>query len=163
MQTYITLDGQTVTYPDPTPDVAAFLGRVELALIDPNVSWGDFLTLTHGLENPIMDTTFVPGLAMVTNKNCDNPILKILSDMLNRKQILLGKLNWDATVAAYTVDVATAAKELNLTEDEVIAAITRKELGAIKRGEHWMLRPNSLDSYRFLKSKAEPRATPVKV
>src|SRR4051794_22462957 len=81
MNTYTLLSGQTVELDDPPPAVAAFLARAQAALADPNVSVGQLTNLIYGTENPLLDTTTVPGQAIVNRAAFESPLYHVLTDL----------------------------------------------------------------------------------
>ncbi|HEV3385113.1 MAG TPA: hypothetical protein VG097_09865 [Gemmata sp.] len=74
MNTYTMLSGETVQYPDPPFEVANFLAKVRLAAGDPNVNVNQLTELIYSPENPLLDTSILPGRAMVTKKIFENPV-----------------------------------------------------------------------------------------
>jgi hypothetical protein len=148
MNTYNCLSGHTLTYPDPPPDVAAFLERVRLATANPAVSPNQLIELIYGLENPLLDKTMLPGRAMVTQTVFDNPIYHIMRELLFRKELAAAHQTVEQVAAPYTISVKDAAKKLGITESSVRAAITARKLEAWMRNGQWYLRPESIASYK---------------
>jgi hypothetical protein len=148
MNTYTMLSGETVQYPDSPDEVTSFLAKVRLAAADPNVSVNQLTELIYSDENPLLDTTILPGRAMVTKKVFENPVYHIMADQIGVKQIQLGlvkKEDWDAQ---FTVSVQEAAEQLAITPGAVRAAITAKKLAGRLRNGQWYMHPNSIDSYK---------------
>jgi hypothetical protein len=148
MPTYQLLSGETVEYPTPAPPVANFMARVLHAAGDPAVDVNGMIELIYGPENPILDTTLVPGRPMITKAVFENPVYHVLSDQIGRKQVQLGLLDLAATRAQYTVSVPEAARRLGITPAAVRAAITARRLSGIYDNGQWWLRPESIASYR---------------
>jgi hypothetical protein len=148
MNTYTCASGEIITYPDPAPDVTAFLARVRAAADDPAVDRNQLIELIYGLENPLLDKGILPGRAMVTKAVFANPIYHIMSDLLFRKELAARNQTPDVVAAAHTVSVRDAAKQLGITEASVRAAITARKLAAWMRNGQWYLRPESVAAYK---------------
>ncbi|MCI0703076.1 MAG: helix-turn-helix domain-containing protein [Planctomycetia bacterium] len=165
MPTYKLMSGETIEYPTPAPDVAAFLSRLHLAAADPTVDIHQFIALVYGDENPILDRTFIPGRPMVTLAVFENPIYRVMSDLIGVKRVQLGLLDPEKVAAAYTISVKDAAKQLGITESSVRAAITARKLAAHMRNGQWYTRPEAVAAYKVSnrgrkKRKVKP-ATPT--
>jgi hypothetical protein len=148
MNAYTMLSGETVQYPDSPAEVASFLAKVRLAAANPNVSVNQLTELIYSSENPLLDTTILPGRAMVTKKVFENPVYHIMADQIGVKQIQLGlvkKEDWDTQ---FTISVPEAAEQLGITPGAVRAAITAKKLAAHFRNGQWYVNPNSIASYK---------------
>ena len=148
MPTHTFLNGLTITYPEPAPEVAAFLDRVRAAAADPAVNRDDLLRLAFGLENPLLDKDRYPGHALVTRAVLDNPIHAILHDLVNVKEVNLGLVDLEATIAGYTISVPEAAKKLGRTPAAIRAAIAAHKLDGWIRNGQWYLRPASVELYK---------------
>src|SRR5580698_2222742 len=128
MNTYTMLSGETVQYPDPPFEVSNFLAKVRLAAADPNVNVNQLTELIYSPENPLLDTSILPGRAMVTKKIFENPVYHIMTDQIGLKQIQLGLVTKEIWDAQFTVSVQEAAKQLDITPGAVRAAIAAKKL-----------------------------------
>jgi hypothetical protein len=148
MNTYHCLSGHVLTYPDPPPDVAAFLERVRTAAANPAVTLDQLIELIYGLENPLLDKTILPGRAMVTPIVFENPIYHIFGDMLFRKRLAVSQHTPKDVAATHTVSVKEAARQLGITESSVRAAITARKLAGWMRNGQWYMRPESVASYK---------------
>jgi hypothetical protein len=148
MHAYTLLSGETIQYTDPPADVASFLAKVRLAAANPNVDLNQLTLLIYSPENPLLDTTILPGRAMVTQKTFDNPVYHILTDQIGLKQIQLGLVTKEIWESKYTVSVQEAAKQLDLTPGAVRAAIAAKKLSGWLRNGQWYLHPNAIASYK---------------
>jgi hypothetical protein len=145
---YSLVSGEVVEYPDQPAAVSAFLARVLAAVNDPAVSPAELLALVYGAENPILDTTTQPGRAIVTKAVFENPMFRVLADLVGRKQLLAAGQTPEQAVAAYTISVKDAAAQLGLTESSVRTAINNRKLSAVKRNGDWYIHPNSVASYK---------------
>jgi hypothetical protein len=148
MNTYTMLSGETVQYPDPPFEVANFLAKVRLAAGDPNVNVNQLTELIYSPENPLLDTSILPGRAMVTKKIFENPVYHIMTDQIGLKQIQLGLVTKEIWDAQFTVSVQEAAKQLDITPGAVRAAIAAKKLSGWLRNGQWYLHPNAIASYK---------------
>jgi hypothetical protein len=148
MPTYTLLSGEVLEYPEPPPAVAAFLAELVIAANDPAVSVPQLIEAIYGLRNPIMDTAFVPGRAMVTKAVFANPVYHVMADLIGRKQVQIGQLDLAATADAYSVSVPDAARRLGITAASVRAAINARKLAAWRKNGQWWVRPESIASYK---------------
>lgn len=149
MPTAQLFSGEVIEYPTPAPEVAAFLERLRAAAADPAVSVGEFMDLLSGSENPILDREFVPGKYYVTRKVFDNPVYRVMSDMIATKQINLGLLDPEKVAATYTLSVNEAAERLDMTPEAVRTAIAARKLGGHLRNGEWYVHPRSIDAYQY--------------
>jgi len=148
MNTYTLLSGETIQYPDPPHDVANFLAKVRLAAANPNVDLNQLTLLIYSPENPLLDTTILPGRAMVTLKAFDNPAYRIMTDQMGLKQLQLGLATREIWDRQFTISVKEAAKQLNITPGAVRAAITGRKLAAHLLNGQWYIHPNSIAAYK---------------
>ena len=148
MPTYKLMSGETITYPEPAPEVAAFLARVQAAADDPAVDLNGMISLIYSEENPLLDTTMLPGRAMVTLKVLKNPAFLIMTELLGVKRIQLGLLDPIAAAACYTISVNEAAEQLGITPGAVRAAIKARKIAAHLRNGEWYTRPESIAAYK---------------
>jgi hypothetical protein len=148
MNTHALISGEVIEYPtQPTP-IEAFLSRVRAAVNDPAVSPAGLLALAYGVENPLLDTTTIPGRALVTKAVFENPVYMVFADLVARKQMLADGQTPEQVNAAYTVSVKEASARLKLSEQAIRTAITTEKLSAVKRNGEWYIRPESVDSYK---------------
>ncbi len=103
MPTYKCLNGLVLTYPDPSPEIAAFIDRVQAAAADPAVDVDQMLLLVSGTENPLLDKTRIPGRALVTRTVLDNPVYNVLHDLIGVKEVNLGLVDLAETEADYVM------------------------------------------------------------
>lgn len=148
MPSYLLLSGETIKFPAPPPNVAAFLARVEKAAIDPAVDVNKMIELVYGDENPILDRDFIPGRPMVTRKVLDNPVYSVLSNLIGVKRVQLGLLDMAAVEAANSISVQEAAEQLGITPAAIRAAIKAHNLAGHFRNGQWYTRPESVAAYR---------------
>ena len=72
------------------------------------------------LKNPILDTTSVPGRAIVTKSVFQNPVYLVFADLVARKQMLALNQSPEQLAAPYTLTVKDAAESsFGLTESAV--------------------------------------------
>lgn len=137
---YTTTSGEILEVPDPPEAVAAFLVRVAAAADDESVTVGAFVRLAYGVDNPLLDSTIRPGLAVVTAAAFASPYYGIIADMLVRKQ-------HQQDARRFTMTVADAAREIGITESAVRLAITQGRLAARKVGATYSVDPESVTAY----------------
>ena len=148
MPTYKLMSGETITYPEPAPEVAAFLARVQAAADDPAVDLNGLISLIYSAENPLLDTTMLPGRAMVTKAAFNNPAYRIITNLMGEKSVRLGLLDPVAAEACYTISVNEAAEQLGITPGAVRAAIKARKIAAHLRNGEWYTRPESIAAYK---------------
>jgi excisionase family DNA binding protein len=141
------LDGDTLEYYG-APEVLEFVERVRKASEDASVPERALTELIWGLENPLLDTTVVPGKAYATRATYEHPAWDVLMDLESRKRIQVGTLDLDRAHSKYTLTVAEAAERLGMHESAVRQAIQARKLAAIKRNGQHFLDPKSVQAYR---------------
>lgn len=161
MEHYTTIAGETLEYPRPGPEVAAFLSRVRAAAEDPRVSEGALVELIYGSENPILDHTIFKGRGAVTLEVFENPVYHVMLDLLSAKRVQLGTLDPERAASRYTMTVSEAAAALEMTPSAVRQAIASKRLAAWKPGNEYLLDPHSVATYREHVKRRGPRAEPA--
>ncbi len=161
MPIYKLMSGETVEYPPPAPDVVAHLARLHAAAADPGVDVNRMIELVYGDENPILDRTLVPGRPMVTRAIFDNPVYRIMADLIGVKQVQLGFLDPALAEAAYAISVSEAAKQLGITESSVRAAIASRKLAARMRNWQWYTRPEAVAGYKVSNRGRKKTGTPT--
>jgi len=167
MEHHQTLAGETLEYPTPDPELARYLARLIDAAHDPTVTEGALVGLIYSAENPIMDTTILPGRGMVTRAVHSDPVYRVMSDLLARKREQVGTLAPAQIERAYTVSVSEAARELRITPGAVRQAIEAGRLDALKKGARWFIHPRSVRSFevaaRFRRASPEGGVVRVRV
>jgi hypothetical protein len=142
------LSGEKLTFPLPDGPLADFVARVRVAANDPAVSINELLDLLYSADNPLLDTTILPGRALATRATLHNPVYHVLLDLLDQKRIQAGQLNLAAAHARYTVDVPQAARRLGITPASVRAAIQARRLAGVYQNGQWWVSEESLASYK---------------
>lgn len=157
IERYTTIAGNVIDYV-PSPDEADFLARVVRATNDPNVTEAQLIELVYGRENPILDQSVFAGRGAVTASVVENPIYRVLLDLLDQKRVIDGKLDVAKAAEAYTLSVADAAKRLEMSPGAVRQAIQAGNLAAWKKGATYFLEPRSVDTYRSRVARRGPSA-----
>ena len=85
---------------------------------------------------------------MVTREAFENPVYRVMTELLFRKELAVANQTVDTVAAAHTVSVKEAARQLGITEASVRAAIAGRKLAAWMRNGQWYLRPESVASYK---------------
>jgi hypothetical protein len=147
MPTYLLASGEAIDY-SPPPELGAFMDRVRTATDDPTVTPSDLLSLVYGVENPLLDTSSIPGRAVIRRAALEHPAFHIMGDLLFRKHLAVRTMSPEVVAAAYTVSVKDAARQLGITGASVRAAISGHKLDARMRNGQWYLRPESLAAYK---------------
>ena len=166
MPSYTFLSGEIVGFPEPTPEVGAFLARAKAAAADPSVSVAGMVELVYGPENPLLDRFLVPGRPMVTRAVFDNPIFQVLTDLIGVKRVQLGELDMGKVAEDYTMTVGEAAEQLGITPAAVRLAITANKLDGMKRNGEWYIRPAGVAAYKVSnrgRKRVEPSSGPALV
>jgi len=153
-----TLSGRRLECDDPSGELATFLGRLSSAVTDPAVTEDAFVALLYGRENPILDRSIFADRGAVTAQVTANPLWYVMTDLLGRKQVALGRLDVDAAAARFTLSVADTAARLGISESAVRQAIESRRLPAWRKGGKWFIDPRAADA--FMPGKQGPeRAT----
>lgn len=156
MPIHETLNGELLDYEEPTGALAAFIEHVRAAVDDVRVGEGEMLSLIYGAENPMLDHSGVPGRHMVTAATLARPEHRLLSDLLDRKRLALGRLDLVAARARHTLTVTDAAARLGVHASAVRQAIERKVLPAWKDSGRIWLDPAAVDAYASTVTKRGP-------
>jgi excisionase family DNA binding protein len=163
MNRHKTVAGEVIEFPDPSPAIANYLVLATKAAHDPNVTVNDLIELIYHTKNPLLDTTILPGRALVTKAIFANPIYHVFSDLLDVKRVQLGLLDPVAAKESYTLTVTTVATQLGISESAVKLAIKEHRLAAIRDGGQWWINPNSVASYRVSNRGPKGKGTRKKV
>jgi len=143
---YTTVMNRTIRY-SPTAAEAAFIDRATKMANDNLSTVHDLIALVYGTDNPILEPG-PTGRPWVTEKVFDNPVYRVLTDLIARKEVTTGLVNLDEALAEYTVSVPVAAVQLGMTAQAVRAAIDAWRLPAYYRKGQWWLRPESIKGYQ---------------
>jgi hypothetical protein len=141
------LSGEVLYLPQMSEAETDFLARAQAAAKDPTVSVDQMIELLYGPENPILDTTFLPGRAMVTRAVFERPLYHVLGDLLGFKRIQHGKLDMAAAAARYNISVEDAARQLGTSPESVLALIRARRLAVHFRDGQWWVSPETIASY----------------
>ena len=161
MERHTTIAGETLEYPRPGPELAAFLARVRAAAEDPRVSEQALVELLYGSENPILDHTIFRGRGAVTRETFANPVYHVMLDLLDAKRVQVGTLEPERAAQRYTMTVTEAAAELGVSTSAVRQAIAAKTLAAWKKSSGYLLDPHSVATYRDHVKRRGPRPEPA--
>lgn len=157
-----TLLGEQIEYPQPPPEVAAFLARAKLAAYDPLVSEDALISVIYGPENPVLEHGIFSGRGAVTPAVLKNPVYPIFLDLLDVKRAALGKTSKAALEAAFTETVSETAERLSLTTSAVRQAVEKGKIAAVKRPNGWLIDPRSADTYAETSKRRGPaRSVPA--
>jgi hypothetical protein len=156
MATHVALSGHVIDYPEPAPKVARFLARVRELVDDPKASEDDVVALVYSRENPILDHTVFPTRGAVTRDVLENPVYRVMTDLLFRKSVAERGLDVERIAREFTVPVSDAAARLDIHESAVRQAIAAQRLASwVKEGRHY-LRPRDVEAFQV--SARGPRA-----
>lgn len=149
IEKYTTVLGETIEYPKPAPEASRFLERVQTAAEDPLVSEDQLIELIYGPENPVLEQGKFEGRGAVTKAVLADPLYRVLLDLLDHKRVSLGKTDETRLQSAFTMTVAEAADELQVTPGGVRKAIDAKHVAAIKKPNGtYLLDPKSVEAYK---------------
>jgi hypothetical protein len=138
MTDYTTTTGRVLDLSNMDTILEAFFERVQHVAQDNSVPVSELMALIYGAENPMLDSTIIPGQHMVTRDVFHNPVYHALMDQITIKHIRLGQLDLLKAHAKYTIDVSTAAATLGMTLQGVRAAIESYRMpGIYKNGQWW--------------------------
>lgn len=143
-QVHESLTGQRIEYDDPEPAVARLLKAARAIVDDPKRTSDELIALVYGRGNPILDQTMFPERGAVTKAVLDNPVYQVLTDLLARKEAQERGTNFERVAAKYTLSVAAAAEQLEVTEDAVRRAIRGRRLPAWVKEKAYFVNPDHL-------------------
>lgn len=148
MATHETLSGHTIEY-EPTPELAAFLARLQALLDDPSKREADMIALAYSRENPLLEPwPFDASRGMVTAAVLAEPAYHVIGDMLFRKRVQDTGTDVAKIAARYTLTIGETAERLGIHESAVRQGIAARRLSSwVKDGRHY-LDPVAVDSYK---------------
>ncbi len=146
---HTTLSGHSVEYPDPDAKLEKFLKRVAALVDDRKATEDDIITLVYGRDNPILDHTLFPERGAVTREVLDNPVYSVLTDLIARKHAAVAGLGAEQLGKRFTLTVAEAAAQAEVTKDAIRKAIAAKRLPSWVRDGQYFIDPKSLVALRF--------------
>ena len=152
MPSYTTSSGRTLTYDEPSPELAAFIDRVQAASVDTSVTNDDMILLVYGPDNPLLDPTILPGRYMVTPVVFANPIHHVLNDLLYLKGVRLGRVDMEKAHSRFTISIPDAAKQLGVTGQALRSAIEGYRLSAIFKNGQWWTSPQAVATFKVSKA-----------
>lgn len=128
MEHYTTTSGEVIALAALAPDVEAFLRRALDATHDPNVSEAELASLIFGLENPLLDTSILPGRAVVTNALRTSTLYVVFMDLLSVKSSLTvaSALDEDEEDAREATYMRTRAASTSVGESPLSGRTSRK-------------------------------------
>jgi hypothetical protein len=142
------INGRVLVFEEPSKEVAAFLDRVRVAASSSKVRENDLIALVYGRENPLLDQTMAPGYSMVTREVFENPIYRVLLDLLDRKRIKLGLLDPVKAAARYTLSVQEAADRVGVQRNAINVAVETGKLPVWVKDGRLYLDPDTLHAYQ---------------
>lgn len=155
MTTHETINGRSIEY-EPNAAEAKFLARVLRLVDDPKTSDLELRALIYGPENPLL-TLQLQGYTFVTAEAFENPVFRVLTDLLDRKRIVSGSLDLEKARARYTMTVAQAAEELGLSPSAIRMAVTTRRLSCWMIEGEIRLDPVSVASYQVSRRGTPPK------
>lgn len=149
MEKYTTLTGHTIEFETPDEETRALLARLDAMLRDRAVSANDMVLAIYAPTNPVMDREFVPGRGVVTPRVLDNPIYRVMSDLLYRKRVVEESINVDEMAARATLTPNEVAKRLGVQPSAIRQAIAAGRLAAWMRDGVNYIDPASLEHFEL--------------
>ncbi|HHH30585.1 MAG TPA: DNA-binding protein [Polyangiaceae bacterium] len=158
MPTYRTLAGEELEYPEPSKQLARFIGRLNEAVNDPDVGADEMTDLVYGPDNPLLgpSTSALPERRSVSLETLADPTWHMMLDLLEAKRIAIAE-------ASPTMRLEHAGELLGITPDAVRKAAIAGHLDGEKHGNRWYVSPGSVATYRERVRRRGPRpnATPL--
>jgi hypothetical protein len=139
---YEMMSGHRVEYPDPEPKLQRFLDRVHKVFQARDKTDDDLIALVYGRENPMLEGSN----GWVTREVFDNPIYKMLGDLIVRKRIAMDGTDPDRLAAKYTLTVADVAAHKGVSEDAIRKAARESRLQSWVKGGAYFFEPRSIES-----------------
>lgn len=163
---HLTVTGHRVEYDEPDGKLARFLARVEKLAGDPKTTEDDLVSVIYSAENPILAPSPFGDRGIVTRETLGNPVYRVLTDILRRKDFAERRVDIAKLSAGYTLSVVEAAERIGVHESAVRQAIAANRIASwVKDGRHY-LHPKWVDQFAEgieQKSKTrnvEPESTP---
>jgi len=169
MPTHLTLSGQEIEYPTPSPPLAKFLKRLEAMAEDSSVTENELIGVAYGSENPLLDHSLFPERGAVTKEVLAHPAYQVMTDLLARKRVQQDKVDITKLAAEFTIPLPQAAKEIGVTPSALQQAIWTRRLRAwVKTGPKgkpdYYLKPESLHTFGVTRGpRKPPAAEPLEV
>jgi excisionase family DNA binding protein len=154
MRIHTTVNGRSIDY-DPSPEEEAFLGRVGAAALDSKCSEGALRALIFGLDNPLLDQQ--AGYSFMVGAALEEPVFRVLLDLLDRKRIACGTLDLARTAAKYTLSVTEAAARIGVGESTVRMAVLDGRLPSWMKSGEIYLAPDAVDRYQVSRRGRPPQ------
>ncbi|HWA29144.1 MAG TPA: hypothetical protein VG734_26070 [Lacunisphaera sp.] len=140
---YETLTGHRIEY-DADPKIDKFIKRLVTLVEDRGASEGDVIALLYGRENPILDQSVFSNRGAVTRAVLENPVYRVMTDLLERKRLTPKQI--EKTAARYTLTVKDAAERAGTHESAIRQAIAAGRLPSWKRAGVHYLDPVTVDA-----------------
>jgi excisionase family DNA binding protein len=151
------INGETITYPEPTGELAAFIERVWAMSADPKATEDHLIALIYGRGNPLLDHAMLPGRSMVTAATVARPEWPLFGEAIDRKRIALGEFDVEAAKARHTLTVDDVAKRLGVNASAVYQAIQARRLSVWKAEGRYLIDPASVASFEGQRRGPAPR------
>lgn len=145
MKSHTCVNGRTIEY-DPTPAEERFLAKVAAAVDDPKIKAPDMLALVYGPENPLLESK--AGYHFVTPAAFENPVYRVLGDLIDRKNVALGTLDLEKAAAKYTLTVGQAAEKAGVATSAIRTAVIAGRLPSWMKDGQIYLEPQSVAAYQ---------------
>lgn len=146
---YKTTLGEVIVYPEPMPELAAFIARVQKAVKDRSTTENDLIALVWGPENPLLDHNVRPGRSVATVATYKNPAFGVLLDLIQAKSIASGKTSVGALEASFDLSVDQAVEAIGgITPDAVRKAIRSGKIAGEKRGRDYFVDSRSVALFK---------------
>jgi excisionase family DNA binding protein len=154
---HVCVNGKVLVFDEPPPDIAAFVDQVRAAASSKKVSLDGLIAMIYGSDNPLLSKTMLPGYSMVTPEVFENPVYRVLLDLLDRKRVQLGQLDPVKAAARYTLSIPEAAEKMGVHRNAIVNAIDTGKLPVWIKGDRYYLDPATLHAYEPEKRGASPR------
>lgn len=139
-----------------------FFARVHRAAEDKRVSENDLIALIYSDSNPILQPGIIPGRGMVTKETLENPLYRVLQDLLDRKRIAKTNIDVERMADRYSMPLAGAAEQLGVHESAVRQAIAAGRLPSWKKNGQHYLAPEAVAAFQLHRRGPAPRAPDAK-
>lgn len=158
MHTHITVTGHPIQFEQPDAKTGAILEQLQAGVDDPSVDEDDLVALVYSPQNPVMDRNAVPGRGVVTPAVLENPVYRVMTDLLYRKSINAHGASIEAMAARATITPNEAAKRLGITPSAVRQAIASGRLTAWLRDGVNYIDPAALERFELAPHGPPPAA-----
>jgi hypothetical protein len=100
------------------------------------------IALVYGRENPLLEASG----GMVTREVFENPVYRVLGDLIVRKRVEMDGMDPERLAAKYTLTVADVAAHKGVSEDAIRKAVRENRLPSWVKGGSYFFEQRSIEA-----------------